>query len=77
MWYYYLVAATISTYEHHYQAREITDMRLLNTTTHKVKEFVGSNHPPYVILSHTWEDEEVSLKDIENEIAKSKKVLPR
>ena len=71
--YRYLVAATIGTYEHHYQAVEITDMRLLNTTTHKVKEFVGSNHPPYVILSHTWEDEEVSLKDIENETAKSKK----
>ena len=35
MWYYYLVAATISTYRHHYQAREITDMRLLNTRTHK------------------------------------------
>ncbi|RFU25002.1 hypothetical protein B7463_g11331, partial [Scytalidium lignicola] len=39
-------------------------MRLLHTRELKVKEFTGKKIPEYVILSHTWEEEEVTLKDI-------------
>jgi hypothetical protein len=38
-------------------------MRLLNTSTLVVDEFFS--HPPeYVILSHTWGEEEVTLQDM-------------
>ncbi len=41
-------------------------MRLLNTRTLELKDFVGCDDvPPYAILSHTWEDEEVSFQEIE------------
>ncbi|KAK1727128.1 heterokaryon incompatibility protein-domain-containing protein [Colletotrichum acutatum] len=39
-------------------------MRLLNTTTLKVTEFV-SERPKYAILSHTWGSEEIVLQDTE------------
>ncbi|KAH7303859.1 heterokaryon incompatibility protein-domain-containing protein [Stachybotrys elegans] len=39
-------------------------MRLLNTGTGRFEEFIGRNIPKYAILSHTWEDEEVSYKDM-------------
>jgi hypothetical protein len=35
-------------------------MRLLNTSTGAFEEFIGKNIPKYAILSHTWEEEEVS-----------------
>ena len=38
-------------------------MWLLNTTTLKLEDFMGSI-PPYAILSHTWGDEEVSFQAI-------------
>lgn len=38
-------------------------MRLLNTTTIELAEFVGEA-PPYAILSHTWGDEEVTFRDM-------------
>ncbi|KAI9168052.1 HET domain-containing protein [Paramyrothecium foliicola] len=38
-------------------------MRLLNCQTLLVEEFFGANIPPYVILSHTWEAEEVTYQD--------------
>jgi hypothetical protein len=38
-------------------------MRLLNTSTLVVDEFF-SNPPEYVILSHTWGEEEVTLQDM-------------
>jgi hypothetical protein len=38
-------------------------MRLINTTTRELKEFIGRNIPKYAILSHTWEEEEVSYQD--------------
>ncbi|KAH8901906.1 HET-domain-containing protein [Coniochaeta sp. PMI_546] len=38
-------------------------MRLLNTTTIELTEFVGEV-PPYAILSHTWGDEEVTFQDM-------------
>jgi hypothetical protein len=38
-------------------------MRLINTTTQAFEEFIGRNIPQYAILSHTWEEEEVSCAD--------------
>ncbi|KAE8382963.1 HET-domain-containing protein [Aspergillus bertholletiae] len=38
-------------------------MRLLNTRTLQLKEFV-SDFPPYAILSHTWSSEEVSFQEL-------------
>ena len=38
-------------------------MRLINTSTGAFEEFIGRNIPEYAILSHTWEDEEVSYQD--------------
>ena len=38
-------------------------MRLLDTKTLKLREFIGSDIPEYAILSHTWEKEEVSFQD--------------
>ncbi|KAF5363023.1 hypothetical protein D9758_012651 [Tetrapyrgos nigripes] len=40
-------------------------MRLLNTKTLRVQEFL-TKIPPYAILSHTWENEEVTFQDIQN-----------
>ncbi|OCK87344.1 HET-domain-containing protein, partial [Cenococcum geophilum 1.58] len=48
-------------------------MRLLNTTSLELKDFIGSNIPPYVILSHTWSDEEVLFDDIQKGTAALKK----
>jgi Heterokaryon incompatibility protein (HET) len=48
-------------------------MRLLNTNTGQFEEFMGQNVPEYAILSHTWEDEEVSFKDMSSPGYKSKK----
>jgi Heterokaryon incompatibility protein (HET) len=39
-------------------------MRLLNSTTLKLHEFIGSQIPPYAILSHTWGEEEVSFQEL-------------
>ncbi|ROW03132.1 hypothetical protein VMCG_05792 [Cytospora schulzeri] len=39
-------------------------MRLLNVKNATFKEFIGNDIPPYAILSHTWEDEEVTFKDM-------------
>ena len=39
-------------------------MHLLNTSTRKVQEFSHGRIPPYVILSHRWEDKEISYKDL-------------
>jgi hypothetical protein len=38
-------------------------MRLINTDTHLFEEFLGRDIPVYAILSHTWEEEEVSYAD--------------
>ncbi|KAK7964410.1 hypothetical protein PG988_011384 [Apiospora saccharicola] len=40
-------------------------MRLLHSKDLTLKEFVA-NPPPYAILSHTWEDDEVLFADIAN-----------
>jgi hypothetical protein len=39
------------------------NMRLINTDTRNLEEFIGRNIPKYAILSHTWEKEEVSYTD--------------
>lgn len=47
-------------------------MRLINLNTLKLREFVDAERPPYVILSHTWGAEEVSLQEFGNPTAQSK-----
>jgi hypothetical protein len=39
-------------------------MRLINCETYQLQEFFEGRIPPYAILSHTWEDEEVSYLDM-------------
>jgi hypothetical protein len=48
-------------------------MRLIDCKTYEMTEFID-NIPPYAILSHTWEDEEVLYSDMRNieEAAKKK-----
>lgn len=42
-------------------------MRLLNAKTYELGYFMAERDiPPYVILSHTWEGEEVTLQDLQN-----------
>ena len=48
-------------------------MRLIATSTLTLVEYVGSNVPPYGILSHTWEDEEVTYQDLLSGFASDKK----
>ncbi|KAN0105003.1 Heterokaryon incompatibility protein (HET) domain containing protein [Hyaloscypha variabilis] len=38
-------------------------MRLVNSTTLELKEFLDNDIPPYAILSHTWGAEEISYQD--------------
>src|ERR1700738_366061 len=38
-------------------------MRLLHTQTLKLHEFFGADIPPYAILSHTWDEGEVSFQE--------------
>ncbi|KAI1773186.1 heterokaryon incompatibility protein-domain-containing protein [Hypoxylon cercidicola] len=38
-------------------------MKLINCSELKLEEFFGSDIPPYAILSHTWEKEEVTYQD--------------
>ena len=42
-------------------------MRLLNARTKKLEEFFDNEIPPYAILSHTWGQNEVRFKDIDEE----------
>ena len=39
-------------------------MRLLHTEKIELREFGPREVPNYAILSHTWEEEEVTLQDI-------------
>ena len=39
-------------------------MRLLHTSTKKIREFADDAAPPYAVLSHTWGDDEVTLDDL-------------
>jgi hypothetical protein len=49
-------------------------MRLINTTTFKLEEFIDNDVPPYAILSHTWTKEEASFQEIQgcDEIVRKK-----
>lgn len=48
-------------------------MRLLDVKTLSLREFMGSDIPPYAILSHTWRDgEEVTLQELGSEGTKEK-----
>jgi Heterokaryon incompatibility protein (HET) len=40
-------------------------MRLINTKTGYLEEFIGDDIPRYAILSHTWGKEEISLQDLQ------------
>jgi hypothetical protein len=40
-------------------------MRLLDIETLQLHTFYGDDVPPYAILSHTWETEEVTFLDIQ------------
>jgi len=50
-------------------------MRLINASTLQLEEFMDSHHaPPYAILSHTWEEGEVTFQDFANQdTARAKK----
>ncbi|KAF6809271.1 het domain protein [Colletotrichum plurivorum] len=47
-------------------------MRLLNARTIAVEDFSPGKIPRYAILSHTWEDGEISFEDIERQTVSSK-----
>jgi hypothetical protein len=47
-------------------------MRLLNTTTLKLKDIYDDETPEYAILSHTWGKEEFLFSDIEDSNSQSK-----
>jgi hypothetical protein len=49
-------------------------MRLINTTTFKLEEFIDKDVPPYAILSHTWAKEEASFQEMQgcDEIVRKK-----
>lgn len=49
------------------------NMRLLNTSSLELREFMGGQTPPYAILSHTWGEGEVLFEDIRTNTAPSKK----
>jgi len=40
-------------------------MRLINTETGLIQEFIGDDVPEYAILSHTWEKDEISLQEFQ------------
>jgi Heterokaryon incompatibility protein (HET) len=39
-------------------------MRLIRTTDLTVHDFAGDNVPKYAILSHRWEEDEISLQEL-------------
>jgi hypothetical protein len=47
-------------------------MRLLNTATLTLEEFVPNKIPPYAILSRTWGENEVVFEDFQRLTAESK-----
>jgi hypothetical protein len=43
------------------------DMRLLSTQNWGIKDFISDDQvPPYAILSHTWDEDEVNFQQWEN-----------
>ena len=41
-------------------------MRLINVQTLGLEEFADTRIPTYAILSHTWEDEEMTFDDMQS-----------
>jgi Heterokaryon incompatibility protein (HET) len=39
-------------------------MRLLDSSTFQFEEFLGTDIPPYAILSHTWSTQEISYDEM-------------
>ncbi|OPB37118.1 hypothetical protein A0O28_0040300 [Trichoderma guizhouense] len=48
-------------------------MRLINTETLTLVEFLETDVPKYAILSHTWEDQEVTFQDFPHDAIRSRK----
>lgn len=49
-------------------------MRLINTKTKQLKEFLGKEIPQYAILSHTWGiDDEILFEDVSASLANARK----
>ncbi|RMJ08439.1 hypothetical protein BHE90_005284 [Fusarium euwallaceae] len=48
-------------------------MRLINTATLALVEFFGDQVPEYIILSHTWQEEEVTFRDWADQALASRK----
>lgn len=48
-------------------------MRLIDTSTGALKHFAKDDEVRYAILSHRWEDEEVSLQEFASTVGKAKK----
>jgi hypothetical protein len=48
-------------------------MRLLRTDKLQLVEFLGRDIPPYAILSHTWAEKEVSLQDVQQGLAHTRR----
>lgn len=48
-------------------------MRLINAKTHRLEEIRDVHVPPYAILSHRWEDEEILTEDIHSGTASQKR----
>jgi len=49
-------------------------MRLIDTKSQQLVEYVGDDTPPYAILSHTWEQgEEVTYQDYVGQLSLHKK----
>ena len=42
----------------------VCKMRLINAKTFEIAEFADHDRPPFAILSHTWDVDEVSLQDM-------------
>jgi hypothetical protein len=47
-------------------------MRVLDTETRKLKEFIGYPDEPYAILSHTWGNDEVVFEDLKTGASEQK-----
>ncbi|KAK4457972.1 heterokaryon incompatibility protein-domain-containing protein, partial [Cladorrhinum samala] len=52
-------------------------MRLLRTDKLESVHFPGQDVPPFVILSHTWDDEEVLFQDIQQGTATSRRGIQK
>ncbi|RSL54934.1 hypothetical protein CEP54_009627 [Fusarium duplospermum] len=48
-------------------------MRLINTATLALDEFFGDQVPEYAILSHTWQEEEVTFREWADQASASRK----